>query len=78
MTERGTAMSAELIVFTPTEIAKRWKCSRDKAVRIVKPYVGQGVIDLGSKENVRRRKRSYSILRVPLSVLQKIEQDLTG
>jgi hypothetical protein len=71
-------VTAELIVYTCTEIAERWKCSRDKVVRVVKPYIGKGVIDLGTKENVRRRKRSYAILRVPLSVLQKIEQDLTG
>jgi hypothetical protein len=66
-------MAGELIILTAQDCADRWKVSRDKAVRILKPWVGRGVMDLGSRENVRKKKRGYAILRVPLSVVQEIE-----
>lgn len=69
---------SELIVLTPTECAKRWKVSRAKATRILKQWEGRGVMNLGSREDVRRRRRAYSILRAPLNVVQQIEQSFTA
>ena len=70
-------MANELIVLTPKECAQRWKVSRDKATRILRKYLGRGVMNLGSRENVRQKKRRYEILRAPLSVIQEIEKDFT-
>lgn len=62
---------------TVTDCAKRWNVSTEKASRILRKYVGRGVLDLGARENVRKRKRGYAILRVPPQVLDEIERDLS-
>jgi hypothetical protein len=41
--------SEDSVVFeTPTTLSKRWRCSVDKAAKIVEPYRGRvGFVDLG-------------------------------
>jgi DeoR/GlpR family transcriptional regulator of sugar metabolism len=58
---------AEQEFFTVKEIAKMLKVSEDTIIR----HFGNeaGVIDLGSKE--RLHKRRYRVLRIPASVLNR-------
>jgi hypothetical protein len=42
----------------------------------VEAYRGQsGFLDLGHAENVRKRKRKYSIIRIHKTLLARIEED---
>lgn len=56
-------------LYTVTEVSEILRISPDTVIR----YFGDlpGVIDLGSAEDVRRRKRRYRILRIPRSTLEK-------
>ena len=55
---------------TIAEIAERLKISRQSATR--KFQDEPGVIDLGTAENVHRKKRRYRELRVPLFVYERV------
>lgn len=58
---------------TPSEAAEFLRVSPDTVIR----WFGDrpGVIDLGSPEDVRHRKRRYRILRIPRSVFEKFIQE---
>jgi hypothetical protein len=60
-------------ILTVSEVAKFLKCSEDSVIR----WFGglPGVIDLGSPELVRRRKRRYRVLRIPRAVLDRFLLD---
>jgi hypothetical protein len=62
-------------MYTVAEIAKRWRCDVEKVTKIVSSI--PGVLDLGSKPDVRKRKRGYRILRVPAAILKQIESKLS-
>lgn len=55
--------------FTIKQIADRWQCSTDTVLRVF--YKEPGVLDLGTKETLHKRRRS--LLRIPPNVLQKVE-----
>ena len=66
----------ERVYFSPSAIAARWDCSVDKVSRILESYRGkEGFMDLGSPEDVRGRKRRYSILRIHPDLLVRIEAE---
>ena len=45
--------------------------------RVLEQYRGKsGFMDLGSGENVRKRKRKYAIIRIHPTLLTEIEGDL--
>lgn len=67
----------ESLYLSPSVIATRWACSTDKVSRILEAYRGRpGFLDLGSPEDVRGRKRRYSIVRIHPDLLARIESDL--
>jgi hypothetical protein len=68
-------MDLEKQFYTVSEIAKRWACSPDKVIRVFRGRAG--VMDLGSGSNVSNKRRSYSILRIPLAVLRAVEEEMT-
>jgi len=62
--------------YSVARIAKRWGLSEDKVTRVVEKYRDHpGLKDWGSLENVRKRKRRYSIIRIHPTLLQQIEAD---
>jgi hypothetical protein len=64
----------ERVYFSPSAIATRWDCSVDKVAKMLEKFRGQaGFMDLGSPEDVRRRKRRYSIIRIHPDLLARIE-----
>lgn len=56
-------------LYTVSEVAEILRVSSDTVIRWFANR--PGVIDLGSPEDVRRRKRAYKILRIPRSVYEK-------
>jgi hypothetical protein len=56
-------------MYTATEVAEMLKISRDTVIRWFRGR--PGVIDLGSPEDVRKRKRRYAILRIPRVELER-------
>lgn len=66
---------SEKLFFTVQEIAERWVCSEDKVTRVFR--YRPGVLNLGSHADKKKRKRAYSILRVPAAVLVQVEAELT-
>lgn len=67
----------ETTYYSPAAIAERWRCSVDKVSRVLEAYRGKdGFMDLGSPEDVRRRKRRYSIIRIHPNLLAQIEAGL--
>jgi hypothetical protein len=61
-------------LYTPAQIAERWKCDSEKVTKIFAEV--PGVIDIGSPADVRKRKRAYRILRIPDHVLKQVERKL--
>jgi hypothetical protein len=63
-------------LYTVAEIAQRWKCDAEKVTQI---FANEpGVRNLGTKPDVKKRKRGYRILRVPSSVLARVESQFTA
>ncbi len=62
--------------YSVQEIAELWELSADTIRRLFRDRAG--VLKLDSPENVRRHKRSYCVLRIPESVLQKVHAELRG
>lgn len=60
--------------YTVAEVAKRWSCSPDKVSRVFRGR--RGVMDLGARRNAASGKRSYSILRIPRTVLRAVEEEM--
>ena len=60
--------------YTVAEIAKRWSCSPDKAIRVFRGR--PGVMDLGAGQSAANGKRRYSILRIPRAVLRAVEEEM--
>ena len=60
-------------LLTVAEVKAVLKCSEDSVIR----WFGSlpGVVDLGSPELVRRRKRRYRVLRIPRAVLDRFLLD---
>ncbi|HEX3321945.1 MAG TPA: hypothetical protein VHR84_14650 [Terriglobales bacterium] len=56
-------------LLTPAEVAALLKVSTDAVIRRFSTVAG--VIDLGTEEDTRRRKRRYRILRIPRTVLER-------
>lgn len=63
------------VLFTVSEIAERWKCDPEKVSRVFGNE--KGVLDIGTRGDVRKRKKAYRILRIPLHVLDAVEKRLT-
>lgn len=62
-------------LLTVSEVAGVLKVSQDTVLR---RFEGQaGVVDLGSGESVRKRKRSYRVIRIPRTVLDKFISERT-
>ena len=63
--------------FSVAAVAERWGVSEDKAARVLEKFRGRtGFLDLGHGENVRKRKRRYSIIRIHPTLLREIEGGL--
>ncbi len=66
------------IYLSADSIATRWSCSVDKVSRVLEGYRGEsGFMDLGSREDVRKHKRRYSIYRIHPKLLTRIEANLS-
>jgi hypothetical protein len=61
-------------LFTVSQIAERWQCDSEKVTKIFSGV--PGVLDLGTPPDVRKRKRAYRILRIPVQVLATVERKL--
>jgi hypothetical protein len=61
-------------LFTVSQIAERWQCDGEKVTKIFANV--QGVIDLGTRADIRKRKKAYRILRIPAHVLETVERKL--
>ncbi len=59
-----------------SQIAKRWLCEAEKVTKVFANV--PGVIDLGTKADVIRRKKAYRILRIPVEVLNQMERKLAA
>jgi hypothetical protein len=59
---------------TITELARQWRCSSNKARRMVESFRGQvGFMDKGVHEDVRKHKRKRSIITISPALQVKIE-----
>lgn len=56
-------------LLTVSEVAEELKVSEKTVVRRFHSY--PGVVNLGSPENVRSKKRPFTLLRIPRPVLEK-------
>ena len=56
-------------LLTPQQVAAILQVSVDSVIRRFSSVAG--VIDLGTDEDCRRRKRRYRILRIPRTVLER-------
>lgn len=72
-----TGMDLDKPFYTVSKIAKRWSCSPDKVSRVFRGRPGVMDLGAGSETAARNRKRPYSILRVPQSVLRTVEEEMT-
>ena len=72
MSDNKPAPSPQL--FTVSQIAARWQCDAEKVSRMFANV--NGVMDIGIRPDVRKRKRGYKILRIPLHVLEEMERKL--
>jgi hypothetical protein len=69
-------MEQEIVYLSVDAVARRRSCSWDKASRELEKHRGQsGFMDLGSPEDVRRKKRKFAIIRIHPALLAKIEND---
>ena len=57
--------------YAVADVAKMWKLSRDAVIRLFRDE--PGVLVLGDS-NPRRRKRRYTTLRIPQSVLDRVHR----
>jgi hypothetical protein len=73
MNDPNAAPSPQLL--TVTQVAKRWQCDPEKVSRVFGNE--PGVLDIGTRGDVRKRKKGYRILRIPLHVLDVVETRLT-
>jgi hypothetical protein len=59
-------------LFTVREIAKKWKCDAEKVSKMFAHE--KGVIDIGTRGDVRKRIKPYRMLRIPSHVLAAVER----
>lgn len=62
-------------LYTVSQIAQRWQCDAEKVSRMFAHV--PGVLDIGIRADVRKRKKAYRILRIPTQVLDEVEKKLT-
>jgi len=62
-------------LFTVSQIAQRWQYDPEKVSRMFANV--PGVMDIGIRADVRKRKKAYRILRIPAHVLDEVEKKLT-
>ena len=62
-------------LLTVTEVAAVLKVSEDTVIRRFSSV--PGVVDIGTAEDFRRKKRGYRVLRIPRPVLEKFIMERT-